>query len=409
MAYDLEKDIYRLLLGEAFFSAVSRHVQKVPSRHVPTAGVRITMDGNFEFLYNQDFMEKLSDTHRIGVLKHEFYHLILEHCLKRSPDGRKISMRWNLATDMSINCHLKNELPKNKEKDGFEAVFPSTFGYPDGLTAEKYYEMLEEDGKGEGGKCDGNHQNGEGQEGNSQPCDCGNFDNHEGWGEGNADIPQDIKDLAKERLKEAMREGVKDVSKSSEGWGKIPVDIQKEIMRFINGTVDWKAVLRMFIGQAQRSTKQNTVKRINRRYPYIHPGRKTNHTAHIAISIDQSGSVSDELLSLFYAELDNLAKLASFTIIPFDTRVGKDKVYMWKKGERRNHERVMYGGTDFDAPTKYVNEHPEFDGHIVLTDMQAPVPKPSRVRRMWMTDMEGYENPYFKTNERVIPVKRKAG
>ena len=208
MAYDLEKDIYRLLLGEAFFSAVSRHVQKVPSRHVPTAGVRITMDGNFEFLYNQDFMEKLSDTHRIGVLKHEFYHLILEHCLKRSPDGRKISMRWNLATDMSINCHLKNELPKNKEKDGFEAVFPSTFGYPDGLTAEKYYEMLEDDGKGEGGKCDGNHQNGEGQEGNSQPCDCGNFDNHEGWGEGNADIPQDIKDLAKERLKEAMREGV---------------------------------------------------------------------------------------------------------------------------------------------------------------------------------------------------------
>ena len=180
-------------------------------------------------------------------------------------------------------------------------------------------------------------------------------------------------------------------------------------MRFVNGTVDWKAVLRMFIGQAQRSTKQNTVKRINRRYPYIHPGRKTNHTAHIAISIDQSGSVSDELLSLFYAELDNLAKLASFTIIPFDTRVGEDKVYMWKKGERRNHERVMYGGTDFDAPTKYVNEHPEFDGHIVLTDMQAPVPKPSRVRRMWMTDMEGYENPYFKTNERVIPVKRKAG
>lgn len=400
MGYDLEKDIFRLLLGEAFFSAVSRNVQKVASRAVPTAGVRVTMEGTFELVYNEEFMSKLSDTHRRGVIKHEFYHLILEHCLKRSPDGRKISKRWNLATDMAINSYLRDELPDF-------AVFPKKFGYENGLSAEQYYAKLEEDGKGEGGKCDGNHKNGEGQDGNSEPCDCGNFDDHEGWGEGNAELPQDIKDLARERLKEAMREGVKDVQKSSDGWGRIPADIRKEIMRFVNGTVDWKAVLRQFIGQAQRSNKQNTVKRINRRYPYIHPGRKTNHTAHIAVSIDQSGSVSDELLSLFYAELDNLAKLASFTIIPFDTRVGEDKIYMWKKGERRTHERVMSGGTDFDAPTKYVNEHGEFDGHIVLTDMQAPAPKPSRIRRMWMTDMEGYENPYFKTNERVIPVKRK--
>lgn len=406
MQYDLEMDIYRLLMGDSFFAAVSRHIQKVASKAIPTAGVRITEDGRFELLYNPSFMEKLSDTHRRGVLKHEFYHLILEHCLKRSPDGRKISLRWNLATDMSINCHIKSELPSNKEKDGFEAVFPTNFGYQDGLTAEAYYKMLEDDGKGGEGKCDGNHT-GDPGDGNSQPCDCGNFDSHDGWGEGNAELPQDIKDLARERLKEALRDGVKEVQKSSNGWGNIPSNIQKEIMRFVNGTVDWKAVLRMFVGQAQRSSKQNTVKRINRRYPYIHPGKKVNHTAHIAVSIDQSGSVSDELLSLFYAELDNLAKLASFTIIPFDTRVGEDKIYMWKKGERRKHERVMCGGTDFDAPTEYVNKHPEYDGHIVLTDMQAPAPKPSRVRRMWMTDMEGAENPYFKTNERVIPIKRK--
>jgi predicted metal-dependent peptidase len=178
-------------------------------------------------------------------------------------------------------------------------------------------------------------------------------------------------------------------------------------MERLNPTVDWRKMLRYFIKTSKRCDKSSTVRRINKRFPRIHAGKKVNRIANIAISIDQSGSVSDELLSLFYAELDNLAKLASFTIIPFDTRVGEDKVYMWKKGERRNHERVMYGGTDFDAPTKYVNEHPEFDGHIVLTDMQAPVPKPSRVRRMWMTDMEGYENPYFKTNERVIPNRRK--
>lgn len=400
MAYDLEKDVFRLLMNEAFFAGISRHIQKQPSKSVPTAGVRVTEDGRFELVYNPDFMEKLEDKYRRGVLKHEFYHLMLEHCLLRSPDGRKISKRWNFATDMSINCHLRGEIPD-------WGVFPDKFGYEDGLTAEAYYKLLEQDGKaGDGDGCDGNHSGGEG-DGQGPTCDgsCGNIDSHDGWGEG--EIPQEVKELAKERLREALKDAVKEANKSSNGWGNVPADIRKEVMRFINGTIDWKAVLRMFIGQSQRSFHSNTVKRINRRYPYIHPGRKVNHTAKIAVSIDQSGSVSDELLSLFYAELDNLAKLASFTIIPFDTRVGEDKIYVWKKGERRGHERVMCGGTDFDAPTAYVNKHGEFDGHIILTDMQAPAPKPSHCRRMWMTDLAGAESPYFKTNERVIPIKKK--
>lgn len=401
MGYDLEKDVFRLLISEPFFAGISRHIQKSASKSIPTAGVRVTEDGRFELIYNPDFMDKQDDKYRRGILKHEMYHLILDHCLGRSPDGRKISKRWNFATDMAINCHLKGEIPE-------WGVFPEKFGYPDGLTAEDYYNRLEQDKQDEkGNKCNGEHSSGEEGQGDGPTCDgsCGNIDSHDGWGEGN--IPDEVKELAKERLREALKDAVKDANKSSNGWGNVPADIKKEVMRFINGTVDWKAVLRMFVGQAQRSSHSNTVKRINRRYPYIHPGRKVNHTAHIAISIDQSGSVSDELLALFYAELDKLAKLASFTIIPFDTRVGEDKIYLWKKGERRNHERVMSGGTDFDAPTEWVNKHGEYDGHIVLTDMQAPCPKPSRVRRMWMTDLEGAENPYFKTNERVIPIKRK--
>ena len=402
MAYDLELDIFRLLMNEAFFAGLSRHIDKRAVKNVPTAGVRVTEDGRFELVYNEKFMEGLEDKYRTGVLKHEFYHLIFEHCLKRSPDGRKISQRWNFATDMSINCHLKGEIPE-------WGVFPEKFGYEDYQTAEAYYKLLEDDGKGEGdGKCDGNHASGEGSE-SAPPCDgsCGNVDSHDGWGEGENPIPQETRDLARERLREAMRDAANEANKRSNGWGNMSAEIRREVMRFINGSIDWKAVLRMFIGQAQRSSKQNTVKRINKRYPYIHPGKKTNHTANIAISIDQSGSVDDELLALFYAELDKLSKLASFTVIPFDSNVGEDKIYVWKKGERRKVERVMCGGTDFDAPTEYVNKRPEFDGHIVLTDMQAPAPKPSRARRMWMTDVENAENPYFKTTERVIPIRRK--
>jgi len=109
------------------------------------------------------------------------------------------------------------------------------------------------------------------------------------------------------------------------------------------------------------------------------------------------------MLSAFFSELNSLAKLAEFTVIPFDHEVDESKVYVWKKGENRKRERVLTGGTDFNAPTDYVNEH-NFDGVIILTDMMAPKPKRCNAQRMWMTTPECAANPWFQTNERVIAI-----
>jgi predicted metal-dependent peptidase len=171
----------------------------------------------------------------------------------------------------------------------------------------------------------------------------------------------------------------------------------------IASKVDWRKVLRYFIKTSQRSNKTRTVKRLNKRYPYIHAGSKVRRQARIAISIDQSGSVDDAMLAAFFSELNKLAELAEFTVIPFDTEVAEDHVYIWKRGQTRKWERVRYGGTDFNPPTKYVNEK-GFDGHIVLTDLMAPKPVPSKCQRMWMTTKRYAERPYFQTNERIIAI-----
>jgi predicted metal-dependent peptidase len=125
--------------------------------------------------------------------------------------------------------------------------------------------------------------------------------------------------------------------------------------------------------------------------------------AKIAISIDQSGSVDDAMLAAFFSELNKLAEIAEFTVVPFDTVVAIDKVYVWKKGKTQKTERVMRGGTCFNAPTKYVNDG-NFDGHIVLTDLCAPKPIPSKCQRMWMTTKTYAARPYFQTNERIIAI-----
>jgi predicted metal-dependent peptidase len=109
------------------------------------------------------------------------------------------------------------------------------------------------------------------------------------------------------------------------------------------------------------------------------------------------------MLAAFFSELNKLAEVAEFTVVPFDTEVAKDKVFVWKKGQSRKTERVACGGTCFNAPTKYVNEH-SFDGHIILTDLCAPKPVSSNCQRMWMTTKANAERPYFQTNERVIAI-----
>ena len=167
--------------------------------------------------------------------------------------------------------------------------------------------------------------------------------------------------------------------------------------------VDWRKVLRYFVKSSQRANRSSSIKRINRRYAYVHPGRKSSRVARVAVSVDQSGSVDDNMLALFFAELNKLAQIAEFVVIPFDTRVDSDKVFTWKKGQTKLPERVLQGGTCFDAPTDYVNKQ-GFDGHIVLTDMCAPKPKSSKCQRMWMTTKEHAGRNYFATSERVVAV-----
>ncbi|MBT6200738.1 MAG: hypothetical protein HOI21_09500, partial [Bacteroidetes Order II. Incertae sedis bacterium] len=78
--YDLNADVARLLMREPFFASLSRRIDKTRTTAIPTAGVRINKErAQFELLYNPEFMGALKDEHKLGVLKHEFYHIIFEH------------------------------------------------------------------------------------------------------------------------------------------------------------------------------------------------------------------------------------------------------------------------------------------------------------------------------------------
>ena len=384
MTFDLNLHVHRLLMDEPFFAALSRRIDKRPSQAIPTAGVLVNPNtSRFEMLYNPEFMSSLSDAELADVLKHELYHLVFLHVTSRKPEGAN-HKTWNVATDLAINSHLNN-LPDWVCKPGLGPFAE----YEAFLSSEAYFELLKND-------SDFNPESGEGGGGEGDPN--GQLDDHGGWSEGG----QASDDIAKERLKNDIKKAAGEAAEAN-NWGSISNDVRKDIMSRIQTKVDWKKVLRYFIKTSQKANKQTSIKHINKRYPYIHAGRKTSRTAKIAISIDQSGSVTDDMLNAFFNELNKLAKYAEFTVVPFDTEVFEDKVYTWKKGENRKWERVLSGGTCFDAPTEYVNKR-NFDGHIVLTDLMAPKPKPSKCQRMWMTTTAYAQRPYFSTSEKVIAI-----
>ena len=411
--FDLNKHTARLLMREPFFAALSRRIDKTRTEAIPTAAVRVNQErAQFELMYNPKFMAQLIDEHRLGVIMHEFYHINFEHVTGRMPEGG-ITRIDNVAMDLSINGlpEMKGKLPSESDPGPMMPSGKPMLGclpgegpfahLPAGKTYEWYKAKLEEEGKEKGdGEGDEGGEGGEpGAGGGNGIGDMDSCDDHQHCGETNGTTNE----IAKERLKETLRKAAEEADKAR-SWGSVSSQMRKQIMDSITTKIDWRKVLRYFVKTSQRADKRSTPRRLNKRYPRVHPGKRVRRQAKIAISIDQSGSVDDGMLALFFAELNKLSDIAEFTAIPFDSEVGEDKVYVWKKGQTRPWERVMCGGTDFNPPTKYVNER-DFDGHIVLTDLCAPKPVGSRCQRMWMTTPAYAARPYFQTNERIIAVE----
>ena len=131
--FNLNMHTARLLMREPFFAALSRRIDKIATTSIPTAGVRVNPDSaQFELLYNPEFMGALKDEHKLGVLMHEFYHIIFEHVTGRKPaDGLK--RIDNIAMDLAINGlpEMAGKLPCEADPgpimydgEGMKGVFP---------------------------------------------------------------------------------------------------------------------------------------------------------------------------------------------------------------------------------------------------------------------------------------------
>lgn len=428
--FNIDYHTVQLLLQEPFWGHISRRISKIETDKIPTAGVTVK-DGDLRMYYNPDFCQKLVDEEGekkiVGLLKHELCHLFYEHVTSRKRDPAIIH---NYATDLAINSPRnipRDELPsmglfpgsRPLGKDGQPADGPVADlieQLEPNLSSDLYFEKLKEiwpepepcpvHGDGESGDgdegssgsgtgddeseddCNGDGGGGHGHGQSDQQCTCqghGTLDDHDGWDQ----IDETDRELVRGKVKQVVKEAVKECDKTNR-WGTVSAELRSELRKLISDQVNWKALLRAFVGRCQRADATSTRKRRNRKYGLVHPGVKRSYTANIMVAVDMSGSVSDAELELLYGELNGLAKKATFTFVPFDSAIDEENIFVWKKGKKAPPKRFRAGGTNFDAPVNWANDRRgEFDALLILTDGYAPKPGACKLRTGWIITPDG--------------------
>lgn len=409
--FNMQFALAQFYAKEEFYSSILRIMRRQESSAVPTAGVRVDPKNHqFELVWNREFCASRTFDQFCGLMIHECLHLLNDHCTTRRREPHAV---WNYATDLAINYFLKPEqypsedilvagrrfppltkeyLEKMKPEDiaRWKKLDDTIANFPTGQAAEWYFgrlmsdpelaKMIEENSKGKRVKPGDLRVD---ADGNPVSVIPGTSDSHD-W-DGGEELSDEVRDQMSQSVKDALAKAIRDADGRSQGWGSIPLELQKELRRILHREIPWQEVLKKFASFTRSLERGTSWSKANKNNPKGAPGVRRLPESRIAIFVDMSGSVGDSDLEVFSAELENLTGRSTFTLYPFDTEVGEPITY--KRGSFKVLKRVRGGGTDFEAATKKGNElakKKQIDGYLIMTDGECSKPSPARSKRGWV-------------------------
>jgi predicted metal-dependent peptidase len=362
-------------------------ITKLPDgRPLATAGVCVQEQINL--VVNPYFWLSLSLLEQVDLLKHEVLHVLGNHITRYKDlepnlfkkENKTLSdviedmtnaNELNQAADYAINEFLPN-CSKNFnmfDEKGGKLLYPEGHeeaGKPivtSGLfvkdlqkvmpkveklkNMEYYYELLKQNrpqkgnGKGQGGQGEGGSL----------------IDDHGVWDLSNSDS-----EYIKEKIKVAANKALEQTKEKNAG--NIPGNILEAIEKLNHKPRDWKAELRNFIAHTAETVTESTRKRRNRRYGLLYPGTRTFPKLSLAILVDTSGSVYNELLNQAFAEVAKIHSCDTrIVVVEGDTQVNQ----VYEFNPKKPIKVVGRGGTLF-KPLFDKAEELDVDGIIFFTD-----------------------------------------
>lgn len=393
---------YHFLENDVYIYSILVNLEIIINTDFPTACLTYEekADTKFKVYINPYFFLFMNSLHfefALFLLLHEVYHFLMSHLFSRhgneSNKDRKIK---NIAQDLAINSiiivYFDQMMKMNPEFFPIPKV-GNFKDFPNYLSYEQYEDLLlkqqKETGKPPPGETvDEHEENDEGENSDDSGNDNGN-------NEGSKHLKSDKSGIGSidgteqsDQLKNIEKEEILDKCGLKPGKytsntirGMITARENKE-------KLNPKLILSYFIQKCSiKYSKRNSFRKVNKKYVNQFPGRKVTRKPRIAIFVDQSGSVSDALLSRFFTLIDQLhCELSMFDVIPFDYVVDVNNIQKVKGFKRVKKERTKTGGTNFQAVIDYANIS-KYDGIIILTDLGCSIPGPSKMTRIWISDV----------------------
>jgi predicted metal-dependent peptidase len=330
----------RMLMKHPFWGNLATRLKVVEaSNWCPTAAT----DGRCLY-YNQEFIKLLDDDELVFLVGHELLHCIYEHM---DPDvkGDRNSIIWNIATDYNINMTLDEQGIgkvitlveilldyKYRGMSSFEIYDDVLANVPkidlDKLVDKILDEHLNENGDGEDGEGEGK-ENGD----DKRP--------------GRPNFTKEERKQIKDELKDAVLQAAQ-----AAGADNLPTDINRMINDLTRPKMDWKDLLHVQIESSLKS--DYSFMRPNRKAWHIDailPGIRDGEKLDVAIGIDASSSISDNMVREMLTEVDGIMNqydAYNIHIWQFDTKVLGYEIFTHEDGKDiRNYKVNGGGGTEF--------------------------------------------------------------
>jgi predicted metal-dependent peptidase len=341
-----------LLLRASFFGNLATRLKLTNADEwCPTAAT----DGR-NFYYNSRFIKMLKPKEIEFLFGHEVLHCVYDHFGRR---GSRDPQLFNIANDYCVNADLK------KHGVGeFITSVPCLYDRKyEGMSSEEIYDILYENAE----KIDisslirqllDEHLDGE-----------GDGDSKDGEGKGRPQLSEAEKQAIRDEIKEAVL-----AAAQTAGAGNLPAGVKRIIQELTEPKMNWRELLRM---QLESTIKSDyTWMRASRKgwhMDAVMPGMNLDPMIDIAVAIDTSGSIGEDMLKDFLGEIQGI--MDSFPaykihVFCFDTEVHAPALYTSDNLDSiTEYEPAGGGGTDFDAIYNYLKaEEIEPKRLVVFTD-----------------------------------------
>jgi predicted metal-dependent peptidase len=343
-----------LLLKASFFGNLATRLKLINADEwCATAAT----DGR-NFYYNTRFIEMLRPKEIEFLFGHEVLHCVYDHFGRR---GDRDPQLWNIANDFCVN----GDLVKHNVGEKITSV-PCLYDRKyDGMSSEEVYDALYENAtKIDIGKLldqmIDEHLDGEGDGDGDQ----------DGEGKGRPKLSAEEKQAIKDEIKEAMLAAAATV----DGAGNLPAGVKRLIQQLTEPQLNWREILRMNLESTIKA--DYTWMRASRKgwhMDAVMPGQKPDEMIDVAVMLDASGSISQDMLRDFLSEIQGI--MDSFPaykihVVTFDTDCYNPAQYDSDNLDSMiDYEVSGGGGTDFDCIFTYLkNEEITPRRLIVFTD-----------------------------------------